>query len=175
MEYAPILMVFAVSALVGGALSSVFPPSSLPVGPPGSRWSRSSAARIPWLCPRGASPSSSPPSPSSSSSSTSSCSSCGRGPRCSRTSAGLATRSCWSSWACSCSGFSTSGRNGGSNGSRDLFHLQARRGPGLGPKVLHLPIPVRDGVLRHGVHGHLVLALRHRPVRGGPAALLPPP
>ena len=69
-------------------------------------------------------------------------------------------------------GFAYIWRKGASNGSRRLLHAQARRGHRLGAEVLHLPVPVRDGVLRHGVHGDGVLALRHRPLRRRAAAVL---
>ncbi len=56
-----------------------------------------------------------------------------------------------------------------------FFTSEARRGHRLGQEVLDLPVSVRDGVLRDGVHGHGVLALRHRPLRRRAAALLAPP
>jgi NADH:ubiquinone oxidoreductase subunit B-like Fe-S oxidoreductase len=37
----------------------------------------------------------------------------------------------------------------------------------MGPEVFDLPVSVRDRLLRHGVHGDGLLALRRRPLRRG--------
>src|SRR5437867_3579429 len=51
----------------------------------------------------------------------------------------------------------------------------ARQGDRLGAQVLDLPVPLRDRVLRDGVHVALDGALRHRPLRRAPAAFLAAP
>ena len=56
-------------------------------------------------------------------------------------------------------------RKGGLNGSRRLLHEQLDEAIGWARKYSHLPVPVRDGVLRDGVHGDGVLALRRGPLR----------
>src|SRR5262249_17474577 len=57
-------------------------------------------------------------------------------------------------------------------GRRLLPHDEGRYAPQLGPQVLDVPVPVRDGVLRHGVHVGRRAALRPRPLRLRVAALL---
>src|SRR5207249_1933359 len=174
MEYAPILMVFAFAAVVGGALIGLphllAPRRLTPV-----KESRSSAGRTRSRSLRGGLPSSSRQSGYSSSSSISRSSSSSSG-RCSSTSsAGSASSRCWCSSASSCSASFIYGERVGSSGSRFVLHVPPGRGHRLGPEILDLPVPVRHGVLRHGVHGHGLLALRHRPLRRRPASLLAPP
>ena len=60
-------------------------------------------------------------------------------------------------------------------GEQGFATTQARRAARLGAQVLALPVPVRDGVLRHGVHGADEPALRRRALRRrGPALLAAP-
>ena len=57
----------------------------------------------------------------------------------------------------------------------DVYTEQARGRGQLGPQVLAVPVPLRDRLLRHGVHGHRRAEVRHRPLRRRVPALLAPP
>ena len=64
---------------------------------------------------------------------------------------------------------------GAAPGQRLLPHHERRRRAQLGAQVLDVPLPVRDGLLRHGVHVGGRPALRPRPLRLRAAALLAAP
>src|SRR5512134_3964334 len=60
-------------------------------------------------------------------------------------------------------------------GAGHLSHHARRRRVQLGAQVLDVPLPLRDRLLRHGVHVRGGAALRHRPLRLRAASLLPAP
>jgi hypothetical protein len=62
-------------------------------------------------------------------------------------------------------------KQGGFNGGDGLHDDQEGRARWMDPQVQPVPVSVRHGVLRHGVHGGELDALRHRPLRRGAAAL----